>query len=439
MSGIGSNVLLANMNSIVGSYETFVLRTKFPSALCIDLSDVDAANAFYTKLKSVKTGADLPQLMGALDNVTTAYGSKVSNNMNISSFSNASIFPYVFTNPPNAAQVAFIPSFINNFIANPLPPASSYSGIEASQLEFKAAFTNVFKQSYLLMSSYLQSQSSSTLGQDFNKTISDSLQAVNVSNILHYIEANVYSFMNSPLTTSQSIDTYISNLYDGLQNYVEMFGSNTQMSQSHYNLFFVCFLPYFYFLYIYNVLPSTVLTGSNKGSRDGVVRRYAILALYKTFMYTIYGTYKVSVLFDPSSQETMQLRLILDTNISALFDQETNQILAQSVLDKLNENTKTNLAKMSSLQQQNQKVVANRSNVQNISTYQVQANQDLSKAKIEKMVWFVFLIIYIATIPVVYFLLQKKPAFVEMYFMFSFVIVLILFIFGMVAMARNFS
>lgn len=436
MSGIGSNVLLENMNSIIGSYETFVLRTKFPNILCIDLSQPDLANAFYTQLHSTTTSSNLPQLLSAFDNVSSLYGSMVQNNMNISEFAKAKAFPFVFTQPPNSAQVAFIPSFINNFISNPLPPASSYSGIDATQLEFKASINAVFKQSYLLLSSFLQSQSTSTLGQDFNMSISDSVQTMYVNNINYYIENNIYSYMNSPISISQNLETYITNLYTDLQNYITNNGVNSQMTQSHYNLFYLCFLPYFYFLYIYNVLPSTVLTGSNKGSRDGVVRRYAILALYKTFMYTIYGTYKVSVLFDPSSQNTMQLRQILDTNISALFDQETNNILTNDVLDSLNQNTKTNLNQIASLQNQNQKVVANRSNLQNILTYQTQATTDLGKAKLERNIWLAVLLTYVVSIPVVYFFLKKQ---IEIFFVISLVLGLILLIFGMVAVAKNFS
>jgi len=436
MSGIDIDVLLTNMMAIIGSYETFVIRTKYPALLCIDLSQSDPKNGFYTKLAGVTVSANLPQLFQALDNVTAKYGSMVSNNMNLTSFAKAAIYPYIFTQPPGGSQIAVIPAFISNFITNPLPPASSYSGIDQTQLEYKASIYSVFQHCYLVLVKFMQSQSDSTIGKDFQTTINDSVSTLYVQSIVTYIENNIYSYMNSPVSSSQDINAFIANVYDGIQTFAG--NTSNSMTQSHYNLFFLCFLPYFSFLYIYNVLPTTTLTSGNNGSRNGLVRRFAILALYKVFMYSIYGTYKMSVLFDPSSQSTMQLRQILDTNISALFDQETNKIMTSTILQTLNQNTKTNMNQMSSLQQQNGKVTMNRSNLNNILIYQDRATQDLAKAKQTKWLWFAFLIVYVAIIPIFMFVTALQEH-VDYFFIVSVVIMFALIILVMIAMAKNFS
>jgi len=419
-----SNIVASNLNIITGSYETFTVLTRYPNVFCIDLTTGSTKTNFINTLAS-STNTTYTQVLSTFDLISQQYNQRVANNISIADFA-TSTSTTLYT--PIFQAGGYIDKFVSNFVGNPLPSISSYNNIDATQLQYKTIIYSTFYDTYAtLVTAFTTGQ----LSVDFNSPIAPSLLHNSILALTNIIETNAYSYM---INGAGTLDSYLTAIYSKV---MASQAAVPTLKTSHLNLYFICFLPYFYFLYIYNVLPSALVSGTNHGIRDGMVRRAAILSMYKFFTYVIYGTYKIAVLVDPSSAQSMELRQILDTNITALFDSETNSILTSGILSQLDQDTKTNIKKMSSLQNQNQKITMNRANMTNILTYQSQANADYSKAVKAKWIWLVFFLIYVATIPVFYFLWQKVGKFVEYYFIASLVIVLVLVILAMISVAKK--
>ena len=431
MDKIDISILKQNLKAITSSYEIFNIRTMFPNILFINLVDQTLIANFSTQMADVVTSSDLPKLMSAVFDCSQESASRLANDNQITSFSGNGMFKHIFEQ--TGATPSIIPLFIQNFGKSQLPSVAridlfTETNVEAPTI-YKTNLLATLKNIFINILQYLQKTLTNSQSSDFSSvSISDAL-ADNYTNIMvGEIERNFSSYLDS------DVNTYIKTLYDGAQKSSKNIAG---YKNSHFNLFYIVFLPYFYFLYIKNVLPTVDKYSPNKGNRDGIVRRLAILSFYKFFMYIFYSIYKVSALYDPGSQYTYQLRLILDQNISSLFDEDTNDAISNDMLESLNEKTKINMQNMYSLQSNNEKIHMNRSNLTNILTYQKKATKELSTARTIMWVWLAVLIIYIATIPLFY-LIPVLIDNIQYYFIASLILVVILIIMGMVAVAKNF-
>lgn len=435
MDKIDISILKQNLKAITNSYEIFNIRTLFPNILFINLVDQTLIANFSTQMANVKSSSDLQKLMSAVFDCSQESASRVANDNQITSFSSTGMFKYIF-NTQSGATSSVIPFFIDSFGKSQLPSVSRIDLFEQSDIQapsiYKTNLMAVLQNIFTNILQYIQSTLNNSQSSDFSSTsISNAMAASYSQSLVSYIESNVYNYI---LSDTSDINSYINNLYDSAYTYSKnMSGYKT----SHFNLFFIVFLPYFYFLFIYNILPTAKIVSTNHGSRDGIVRRWTILSFYKFFMYMFYSIYKVSALYDPGSQYTYQLRLILDQNITSLFDVDANNTISNDMLDSLNDSTKTNMQNIASLQGANTKIEMNRSNLNNILNYQKKATADLASSKIVMWVWFSLLVVYVLTIPVFYFIpvLQNN---IQYFFIVSLVFAIILIIMGMVAVVKNF-
>lgn len=284
---------------------------------------------------------------------------------------------------------------------------------------------------------FIRENTLESTGNEFYNPLTESIITSNLSSLLSYIEANINICINGDVgDETPNMTTFFGNVYDQINKYITTV-ANRDFKRSHYNLFFVVFLPYFYFLYVKHIIPSRIInTNAKSAIRDGMVHRHAILAIYKLYVYTLYGSYKICTLYDPTSSYALQMRLILDTNMTGLFDKELNIESTKQILLDLNKETRKNLNNLSSLQSNNRKISANRTNINNILNYQTQTDKMLKKSVTIKYVTLSFLLLYLILCIVTYFFLQPH---VEYFYILSLVIAFILLILGMIAMVKNFS
>ena len=384
-------------------------------------------------MESTKKSDGLQALLTSVWNCTQPMASSISSNNKIANFSSYDIYPYIFTGVGSSPSI--VENFVNIFQSLALPNVTRIDLLPDKTMNVPSVYKDNLKQflqgEYFNILTFIRSKLTNSQSASFAIPISQVLTTTYTISILNYIESNVYTYVNS---NNNSIDDYIKSLYDGAY---KIANENKNFTDSHFNLFFVTFLPYFYFLYIVSLLPSANLSATNHGVRDGIIRRLSVLAFYKFFMYFFYSIYKVSALYDPNSTTTAQIRQILDINMSSLFDQDTNNAMSTKILDDLNAETRSNMDKFAKLQGNNQKITMNRSNITNILTIKQQADAELKKAILIKWVWFSFLLIYLVLIPIVYFVpLFKKN--VEYFLIYSLIWAIILTIIGMVAIVKNF-
>lgn len=433
---ISSETVESNFNTL-SSFEAFSYITKFPNILCLQFSNSTVKNEFYSQFMNVSSKENIPKLIASIDKLSGKIESKVANNVNIFN-------DYQYTNSVNPVSISeimfdpngFFKNILNHFETITLPLPLPDSDIEQLPNYFNF-YVDIFKNLFWTLYNYIKANTTESTGNEFFSPLTRSIIDSNLLSILDYIESHIDICIKGNIGEEQpNMTKFLENIYDQMMDQKNM-SSTFDFAQSHYNLFFVVFLPFFIFLYIKHIIPSKIINSSAKSAiRDGIVHRNAILALYKIYVYTLYGAYKVCALYDPTSHYTVQLRLILDTNMTALFDKEVNINSTKTFLLDLNNQTKKNLQNLSTLQASNSKISANRSNIHNILNYQTQTDQDLQKVKTLKYVALSFLLTYIIFCVVAYFFLRPH---VEYVYIGSLVIAFILLILAMIAMVKNFS
>ena len=445
MSSLKPDDIEKNLQKFTNTFELFTKKTFYPSILCLNLGltgdRTNVTNILYAKLKSTTSSLLLPDLYSALLSATTPGSTSYVTNNSLAFFKNQAIYNSLFSSAGTVTAV--IPSFITRFQHDPLPNISTFVNSDTpAPSMYETLLQETFKNIFVNMSNYMYTNSSQSIGQDFQKTVSESTTNTDCTELCKYIKDHIYTYISSATTSSTDIDSYINNIYTDVVGKLSNINSFS-MSISHFNLFFLCFLPYFYFLYMYYLLPTATLSSTYHGSRDGIVRRYTILAFYKYMMYVFFATYKLSALVDPGSQSTMLLRSILDTNMTSLFDQDAANVLSSNMIEDVSKETQNNMNKMSSLQVNNNKIVSNRQNLNNILILQKKASADLNTAIIIKWVWFTVLMLYIGAAVAVYFLREKKfmigpdGAGLEIFFIISLVLGFIIMVLGMIAIVRS--
>lgn len=425
-----------NLN-ILSSFEAFSYATKFPSILCLQFSNTTVKNDFYSQFMNVNQKQNIHSLIKALDNFSNVIDSKLNNNVNIYDDYNLknTINPHPISEYMFSSN-GFFNSLTTHFEAITLPLPLPESDTEQLPSYFNF-YVDIFKNLFKSILKYIRDNTSESTGNEFFNPLTESIVVTSLDGILHYIETHIDICIRGDVGDEPpNMNAFLGNVYDKMMKY-RMSSETFDFKQSHYNLFFIVFIPYFFFLYIKNIIPSKIIaTNSKSAVRDGIIHRQAILALYKLYVYTLYGSYKVCALYDPTSVYSLQMRLILDTNMTALFDKEININSTKNFLLDLNKETKKNLNNLSSLQDNNKKIATNRSNINNILNYQTQTDKDLKKTLTIKYVVLSFFLLYLIICIVAYFWLRKH---VEYMYIASLIIAFILLIIGMIAIVKNFS
>jgi hypothetical protein len=268
----------------------------------------------------------------------------------------------------------------------------------------------------------------------------------NLKNIINDIEKGVLD----DISNSSDVKGYITKMYTtitGTKNVDNL--SKSGMTQFHLNLFFISFMPYLCYLYILYYLPSPKIEETkpkieetkktNKAPRNGIVRGLAILATYKFIMYTLYGTYKMSARFNPSSSTTLLLRQSIDLNVMSLFNKQLDYFKDQ--LDEHIDNTQKTIDKVSSLSSSDKDIEMARSNLINLASNQKGFMGSAKNKAIEKWVFFSFFITHIIALAVIYFFLRNNQTLGHKTFtyfiLYSGVWLLVLSIYGVVLVSKN--
>jgi hypothetical protein len=262
---------------------------------------------------------------------------------------------------------------------------------------------------------------------------------VNTTIINNEITGKLYEYIDD--IESPSLEAFLQRLYEGIANYYLENPVNVRAGRynwSHLNLFFVCYLPYFYMSFITSYIPTRTVVGTNKAPRSQDVRGIAILAMYKFTMYTMFGAYKVIIRHDPSNDLAVKMRQNIDLNTTMLFNKEFDALLGLG--DDIPDTEVVQYA-LNSLSDTNREIEMARSNINNILVNNVEATSEVKRNTSIKWAWFSFWIIYLAIWAVFFFLkdimdgLLKKQ--VEIFFIISLCLLLVISIFGLVAMSKK--
>jgi len=312
----------------------------------------------------------------------------------------------------NYISKPFCVGVVNYFNAQLNPIETYYDAIGNTsypseyRTNMKSVFTDVFMTVYGEIKEEVCDVNGGNACSDLTGT---GLSVVNiksyVAQIMTYIESQVYQYIALSDSTATG---YMTELFNDLTiNYpISPTNAGIPLKAIHYNLIFICFQPYFYFLYILSFLPTPNISSTNPTERNGVIRGLAILATYKFIMYTLYGTYQLVIKNDPASSTAVQLRQVIDMNVTTLFNEELMQF--NSALQNVNLNTQNIADSLTGLQDVNTQITMARSNVNNIANNDAVIVKQLSRTNTFKWTWLSVLIMYLIGATAVIYIVYSK-------------------------------
>jgi hypothetical protein len=420
------------LDEIVSSFENFKYRTRFPICLYNRIAgEQSGSSVFMTALNSNSTNA--ATLLAAYDTIFLAEESEFSED-------NTKL---LFTN-----ETAFMQQLVNTF-SEKLDPVGPYydkgnnsddtRGYPVSYLaNVRTLCDEVFKLYFVQLTA--RCAPSATDCADFKTGISkETAILVNTVVITNEIVGKIYEYIDD--VEHPSLDLFLQKLYEGIADYYmtnPVDGRAGKYNWSHLNLFFLCYLPYFYMLFITSYIPARTIVGTNKAPRNQDVRGIAILAMYKFTMYIMFGAYKVITRHDPSIELAVQMRQNIDLNTTMLFNKESEALLG---LGNTIADTRSVQTALTSLSDTNREIEMARSNINNILVNNVDAVREVKRNTSIKWAWFSFWIIYLATWAVFFFLKDIADGFlknqVEIFFIISLCLLLVVSIFGLVSMSKK--
>ena len=397
-------------NLLIQTYEHFAWSTSFPNILCNILCNTDITSKGISKTLMANLIRPYSSFQLLMQDMANCYSTDTSN-------ASKELQHWLFT----ADQTSFVVNYINNpfcvgvvnYFNAQLPPIETYyddigntSYPGEYRTNMKSVFTDVFMTVYGELKEIVCVSGGGNACSDLTGT---GLSVVNiksyVAQIMVYIESQVYQYIASSDSTATG---YMTKLFEDLTQTFPVSPANAgiPLKAIHYNLIFICFQPYFYFLYILSFLPSPNISSANPTERNGVIRGLAILATYKFIMYTLYGTYQLVIKNDPSSSTAVQLRQVIDMNVTTLFNEELMQF--NSALQNVNLNTQNIADSLTGLQDVNTQITMARSNVNNIANNDAVIVKQLSRTNTFKWTWLAVLIMYLIGATAVIYIVYSK-------------------------------
>lgn len=160
-------------------------------------------------------------------------------------------------------------------------------------------------------------------------------------------------------------------------------------------LYFLSFLPYYVTRYIASFIPLSDVTSQNKAPRNGVVRRVAIQCLYEAQLFMLYSYYQLNAMSHPSSSQTYRLRLIIDTFMNYMFQEESEFIQNTQELMQLHSQTKTTFDSSFQLAELSQRIDVARRNISSLKQNEYRLTPQVRQSVLWMWVWLVILCMYL--------------------------------------------
>ena len=359
----------------VYSYQNFVAKTCFPELLKNKLSGYTKTQleSFLNAIRSNSTGAKSLTTLRA-----NVHGQADSIHM---PQPNSTLANLVFTGSDN-----FMDNVINVFNPTILPigPEKTLPPV------YLAALCDICSRTYYCIYTQISKalvDNASALSSNF-PSITLTTTTTRCTNFIAFI-ANSVTFYSE----TDTLDLFVKRCYDLVYNT----SSDTSFLANLYNyeLFASAFLPYFSLLYITKYIANANLKSGDAAPRDGVIRRFAILCVYKFILYTIFACYQYSGQYNPSMSQTTALRHLLDSNVTNVFDRETSYVYDETSISKLHDDTRSIFATNNGLISLSSDIELARNTTTNIASNITQVAAALKTHVVWKWVWVSILLIFL--------------------------------------------
>lgn len=367
--------MLTHILEPVYTYQNFIDKTCFPELLRNKLSSYTKTQleSFLNTIKSNATGAKSLTTLRA--NVHAQVDTQMPQ-------PHSTLANLIFTGTDN-----FMDNVINVFNPTILPigPEKTIPPV------YLSALCDICSRTYFCIYTQISKalvDNASALSSSF-PIITLTSTTTKSTNFIAYITQSINFYPES-----DTLDLFVKRCYD----LVYSTSSDTSFLENAYNyeLFASAFLPYFTLLYITKYIANAQLKAGDTAPRDGVIRRLAILYVYKFILYTIFACYQYSGQYSPSMSQTTALRHLLDSNVTNVFDRETSYVYDETSIEKLHDDTKSIFATNNGLVSLSSDIDLARNTTTNIASNITQIAASLKTHVIWKWVWVSILLTFLA-------------------------------------------
>lgn len=409
---------IARIYDAVSSFQLFTLKTGFPLSISNRISELNT------------TKSDVEMFLSQL--ISNASGERNVKNL-LSSFEKFSNEKLVPSNQSYLETLLF--TDVNSFVYKVIdkfksvrPPIGPSDSIPREYIEnIEAVCTHIYYVLYQQLYKKLQNTGSAYTNSFPYMSFST---IDNICSKLTDSINNKIAFYPEKDTIDQFINRCYKAIYDPVIN-------SFITDQLNCELFAISFLPFFALAFIvkFIAMPSDNLI-TNKAPRNGVIRRIAIQSVYELDLYVIYGTYLISTKYSPASNQTYELRMILDTVVTQIFDKESSYKDSEHALKKMHEDTKNALENNNKLLNISNDIEAVRNTSAGVQTIEGNLDKDIKQSLISFWIWTILMLIFAFYFILVAMFVRNK-IYHDVYMIIGIIVLITLSIMGIVRISYN--
>ena len=377
--------MISSMLSIVQSYEIFKNTTFFPLMLYNNSLNPNSIsdNVFSNLLGNLKNASNVQAAMKFLTDLSDP---KIR--FSDTRTDDTTLEYYLFLSNTNVVD-----NLVNTF-TQPFPAIGPSDSLP-TQYDFamRQVFLYVFYNIYSILLKRVQNTSVAAVYQSSFLNINSLTSAsFATTDLLSYISSNAY------FDPSMDLSTYIGNIFSLVQSYVGPISDPLIK-----NIFMCAYYPYFTYNYITNFIATKTIQANNKAPRSMIVRRMAILCTYMFQVYVIYSVYNMTIEWEPSSDKSAKLRMIMDNAVTQAFNQEKYMDDGLSVSD-VHQEALNNFKLSDVLSKNNRDISLTRNNLNSVINEDARLTKSVNRSNISKLIWTILLIVYIVVLIALFFI-----------------------------------
>lgn len=411
-------LMIAHIYDPVANYQSFTGKSAFPLTILNKISDYNSTKSdievFLSQLLSNSNGTkSMKQLKQAFENF-----------VNIDSIPGKStVMEGLLFKEPNS----FVDKVVDKFKTIVAPIGTSYT----IPREYNDNMLSVCSHNY-----YVVYQQLYRALQNSGSSYSNSFPFMSLSSI-ESISQNLTRAINNNITFYPGVDTvedYTNKCYSAVYDSTINEYINDSLNCEIYS---ICFMPYFTFKYLLNFITTAVVDSTNKAPRNAIIRRIATQAVYESVLFMIYAVYMLSSKYSPNSEQTYELRMLLDTAVTQVFDKESSVTESEENYIKMHKDTSNIFEMNEKLRNISDDIEVSRNSISSVMTNSTDLDNTIKTTKIVYWVWVALTLIYLSYFVLVIIVFKKGGITHDVYLIVGIIFLIILTILGIVKLSSS--
>lgn len=411
-------LMIAHIYDPVANYQSFTSKSCFPLTIINKISEYSSTKSdievFLSQILSNSNGAkSVKQLKQAFENFT---------NIDLIP-SKSTVMEGLLFNDPNS----FVDKVVDKFKTIIAPIGTSYT----IPREYNDNVLSVCAHNY-----YVIYQQLYRALQNSGSSYSNSFPFMSLSSVEN-VSQNLTRAINNNITFYPGVDTvedYTNKCYKAIYDSTVNEYLNDPLNCEIYA---ICFMPYFTFKYLLNFITTPVIDSTNKAPRNAVIRRIAIQAVYESVLFMIYAVYMISSKYSPNSEQTYELRMLLDTAVTQVFDKEAGMTESEDTYIKMHKDTSNIFEMNEKLRNISDDIETSRNSISSVMANSTDLDKAITNSVVVYWVWVALMLIYLTYFLMVMLLVKAGGTSHDVYLFIGILFLIILTILGIVKLSTS--